>query len=121
MRKSSQTLFDQQDTAPESSYTKLRDGDEPFFAEQRDYLDELWDRTRLHLDANFKSEFALHTDQRFWELRLAGALLDLGYELDKGNVGRPDFGTRLRTGKRLWIRPLPQPWGILTTLIDQRV
>jgi hypothetical protein len=91
----SQTLFDQQRTGLHASYTKLRDGDEPYFSEQRDYLDGLWHRTRLHLDTDFKSRFALETDQRFWELRLAGTLLDLGYELDKAKKGRPDFGTHL--------------------------
>jgi hypothetical protein len=99
----SQTLFDQQRTGLHASYTKLRDGDEPYFSEQRDYLDGLWHRTRLHLDTDFKSRFALETDQRFWELRLAGTLLDLGYELDKAKKGRPDFGTHLPTGQRLWI------------------
>jgi hypothetical protein len=52
-----------------------------------------------------------NTAQRFWELRLAVAFLDLGYALDAGGEGRPDLATRLSTGERLWIEAVAPTLG----------
>jgi hypothetical protein len=96
------TLFDQGGAGLDPIYVRLRDTDDPADAEQKAYLDGLWARVRPHLDENFKSAFARHANQRFWELRLAAAFLDLGYGLDAGGEGRPDLATRLQAGERLW-------------------
>lgn len=88
------TLFDQDGGDLDPTYLRLRDTDDASDAEQKAYLDGLWTRARPHLDGNFKSVFARNTAQRFWELRLAVAFLDLGYALDAGGEGRPDLATR---------------------------
>lgn len=108
------TLFDQQGAALHPAYERLRDADDGSDVEQRMYLDGLWDRVRGHLDIHFKSAFAHQIDQRFWELRLAAALLDLGYTLEPGADGRPDFGTRLPGGERLWIEAVAPSLGLAT-------
>lgn len=106
------TLFDQQGAGLHPVYERLRDADDGSDAEQRMYLDGLWRRARGHLDSHFKSAFAHQIHQRFWELRLAAALLDLGYSLEPGAGGRPDFATRLPGGERLWIEAVSPSLGL---------
>jgi hypothetical protein len=105
------TLFDQDGAGLDPVYLRLRDTDDASDAEQKAYLDNLWTRARPHLDGNFKSAFARNTAQRFWELRLAVAFLDLGYALDAGGEGRPDLATRLSTGERLWVEAVAPTLG----------
>ncbi len=105
------TLFDEQGAGLHPIYERLRDADDASDAEQKLYLDGLWRRTQRHLDSHFKSAFARQIHQRFWELRLAAALLDLGYSLEPGADGRPDFVTRLPGGERLWIEAVAPSLG----------
>jgi hypothetical protein len=105
------TLFDQDGVSLDAIYLRLRDTDDASDAEQKAYLDGLWTRARPDLDGNFKSAFARNAAQRFWELRLAVAFLDLGYALDAGGEGRPDLATRLSTGERLWIEAVAPTLG----------
>jgi hypothetical protein len=105
------TLFDQYGPGLNSIYERLRDAENASDAEQKAYLDGLWTRVRPHLDDHFKSAFAHDTIQRFWELRLAAAFRCLGYPLDCGGEGRPDFATRLPTGERLWVEAVAPTLG----------
>src|ERR1700722_16652357 len=107
------TLFDQDGAGLDPIYLRLRDTNGRSDAEQKAYLDGLWTRARPHLDVNFKSAFACNTAQRFWELRLAIAFLDLGYALDVGGEGRPALATRLSSGDRLWIEAVAPTIGAL--------
>src|SRR5260370_19482156 len=100
------TLFDQDGVSLDAIYLRLRDTDDASDAAQKAYLDGLWTRARPHLDGNFKSAFARNTAQRFCELRLAAAFLDLGYALAPGAAGRPDLATRLSTDQRPWVDAL---------------
>jgi hypothetical protein len=98
------TLFDQNGAGLDAIHLRLRN--------TKAYLDGLWTRARLHLDGNFKSAFARYTAQRFWELRLAIAFLDVGYALDAGAEGRPDLATCwLPTGERLRIEAVAPTLG----------
>lgn len=97
------TLFAQQGPGLDPVYARLRDAEDEADLERRAYLDLLWERARRYLDANFALEFARRPEERFWELRLAAALLDLGFELEPAREHRPDFATRLPDGRRLWI------------------
>ena len=105
------TLFDERGAGLHPVYERLRDADDASDGEQKMYLDGLWQRTRRHLDSHFKSAFAHQIHQRFWELRLAAALLDLGYSLEPGGDGRPDFATELPGGERLWIEAVAPSLG----------
>lgn len=110
------TLFDQQGPGLHRIYERLRDADDSSNVDQRMYLDGLWARVRRHLDSHFRSAFAHQIHQRFWELRLAAALLDLGYTLETGGEGRPDFLIRLPGGERLWIEAVAPSRGSAANL-----
>lgn len=100
------TPFDVPGDALNRDYMQLRDvttADDPTLPGHRDYLDGLWRRAERYLDSNFRSAFPRQTDQRFFEMRLVCALLDLAFELEPAAEGRPDVATRLVTGERLWI------------------
>lgn len=108
------TLFDQDGAGLHPVYQRLRDAVDGTDVEQRMYLDGLWRRAKGHLDSHFKSAFAHQVHQRFWELRLAAALLDLGYSLEPGAEGTPDFATSLASGERLWIEAIAPSLGSAT-------
>lgn len=100
------TLFDVPGDTLNRDYMRLRDVTEaldPTLPGHRDYLTGLWRRAERYLDNNFRSAFVHETDQRFFEMRLVCAMLDLGFELEPAAEGRPDVATRLRSGQRLWI------------------
>lgn len=105
------TLFDQAGQNSSSIYRRLRDTDDAGDMEQRSYIDQLWTRTKPYLDSNFSSAFARDPQQRYWELRLAAALLDTGYILELNGEGRPDIATRLPSGERLWIEAVAPTLG----------
>ncbi|KAF0105080.1 MAG: hypothetical protein FD144_989 [Rhodospirillaceae bacterium] len=105
------TLFDEWGAGLHPVYERLRDADDAGDVEQKMYLDGLWRRAQGHLDSHFKSAFAHQIHQRFWELRLTAALLDLGYSLEPGADGRPDFATKLPGGERLWIEAVSPSLG----------
>ena len=97
------TLFDRREENLSSTYERLRDTDDAGEIEHRAYIDSLWRRASRYLDSNFCSAFARDPQQRYWELRLAAALLDLGFVLEQSGEGKPDIATRLPSGERLWV------------------
>lgn len=108
------TLFDLDPAGATEGYLRLReDGRE----EDRARLDEMYGRASAYLDANFRDQFVRATNDRFFELRLADALLDHGFELEIATAGRPDFATRLPDGRRLWLEAVGLSWGCRTTRI----
>jgi hypothetical protein len=97
------TLFDQFGAGLTPTYERVRDDESELGLEHRQMLDDQWRAAAPYLDQNFKSAFARHTAQRFWELRLTNALLAFGFELEPAAENRPDIATRLPDGRRLWI------------------
>lgn len=79
--------------------------------DDRARFDALFERAQPYLDSNFKDQFARCTNERFFELRLVTTLLDHGLELDPAQEGRPDIGTYLADGRRLWIEAVTLSWG----------
>lgn len=102
------TLFDLDIAAATEIYRRMQaEGRE----EDRARFDALFERARPYLDRNFKDQFARCTNDRFFELRLVTTLLDHGFELDPAQEGRPDIGTRLADGRKLWIEAITLSWG----------
>ena len=102
------TLFDLDIAAATEIYRRMRaEGRE----EDRARFDALFERARPNLDSNSKDQFARCTNDRFFELRLVTTLLDHGFELDPAQEGRPDIGTRLADGRKLWIAAITLSWG----------
>lgn len=102
------TLFDLDIDAATEIYRRMQvEGRE----EDRARFDALFERAQPYLDSNFKDQFARCTNERFFELRLVATLLDHGFELDPAQEGRPDIGTRLADGRKLWIEAITLSWG----------
>ncbi len=102
------TLFDLDIEAATEIYRRMQaEGRE----EDRARFDGLFERAQRYLDSNFKDQFARRTNERFFELRLVTTLLDNGFELDAAQDGRPDIGTRLADGRKLWIEAITLSWG----------
>lgn len=102
------TLFDLDIDAATEIYRRMQaEGRE----EDRARFDALFERAQPYLDSNFKDQFARCTNERFFELRLVTTLLDHGFELDPAQEGRPDIGTRLADGRKLWIEAITLSWG----------
>lgn len=102
------TLFDLDFEAATEIYRRMQaEGRE----EDRARFDALFERAKPYLDSNFKDQFARSTNERFFELRLTITLLDHGLELDAAQEGRPDIGTRLPDGRKLWIEAITLSWG----------
>lgn len=102
------TLFDLDPAGATEGYLRLQDDGRE---EDRARLDEMYGRASAYLDANFRDQFVRATNDRFFELRLADALLDHGFELEIAAAGRPDFATRLPDGRRLWLEAVGLSWG----------
>lgn len=102
------TLFDLDIPEATESYKSLLAQDR---AEDRARLDEMYARAAPYLDDNFKDQFARCTDDRFFELRTAITLLDIGWELLPAKEGQPDFGRKLPDGRTLWIECITPSWG----------
>ncbi len=69
----------------------------------RERIEELWARYRPYCpDAHFLSDARKHFVQRTWEMYLACALMDVGFELSRPPPKGPDILTTL-DGSRLWI------------------
>ena len=84
-----QELFDSNIVGADPTYLAIRDHteSEPIKAQ----LEAMWQRFEPLADPNFRAEFALHLNQRFWELYLGCSLCDLGFR-----TGRPEIDRRTR-------------------------
>lgn len=102
------TLFDLDIAAATEVYRRMQaEGRE----QDRARFDALFERAQPYLDSNFKDQFARCTNDRFFELRLVTTLLDHGFEIDLAQEGRPDIGTRLPDGRKLWVEAITLSWG----------
>ncbi|WP_374275943.1 hypothetical protein [Brevundimonas sp.] len=102
------TLFDLDPEHATEGYRRLLDKGRE---DDRERLDGMYARAAAFLDANFKDQFARATNDRFFELRLANALLDHDFVLEAAAENRPDFATRLPDGRRLWVEAVSLSWG----------
>jgi len=89
--------------SPDESYLFFRDDDSPRALEGRAVLEELWSRTAVFLDPNFRRQARESLLSRFWEMYLASALTRAGSPLAP-RAGRDSSGPDFRTaGDGIWI------------------
>jgi hypothetical protein len=83
--------------------------DHPRGVDHKRYVEEIWARYYPLADTHFREDARSHFLQRFWEMYLAVALLEHGFELHRhGNEG-PEFYVLLG-GRRVWFEAIaPNP------------
>lgn len=69
-------------------YLLLRDKEK--FKNFRQKIEEMWSKFESLADAGFVEEFSKNFHERFWEMYLGCAFLDVGFKLDSNNEG-PDL------------------------------
>ena len=70
-------------------YRNVRDL--PHYREARDFTESLWRRYRGYEDEHFLQEAKDHFLERFWEMYLAVAFLERGFELSRAGNAGPEF------------------------------
>jgi hypothetical protein len=85
--------------APDPDYTALRDA--KHCKQWKAYCEALWERFQPYADEHFLSELRRQFHPRFWEMYLAVAFLERGFELHRHKDGGAEFGIDL-AGKRYW-------------------
>lgn len=71
-------------------YRNLRDSE--YAGDIREYLESLYNLTKMHLDRKFLSEFAKQPAQRWWEMFVANWLqTDPAVQCISGDEKGPDF------------------------------
>lgn len=89
-------------------YLALRNSNDPWFAERRDHVTELWRRFEPYSERQFKSAVPRNVAQRHWEMYVCCQLLDVGLVLckawakQKSNAGF-DFKILLKKDRVLWV------------------
>lgn len=94
------SLFDDSIDPSDEGYKYIRDVER--FKPDRQYLEELWQRFEPFADPEFRIEIASNFQGRFWEMYLACALLDLGFELEARESAGPDVCVRTNPG-HVWL------------------
>jgi hypothetical protein len=85
--------------------------DHPRAAQHKRFVEELWGRFHLLADPHFREDARNHFLQRFWEMYLAVALLEHGFDLQRhGNEG-PEFYASVGN-RRIWFEAMAPDPGI---------
>ena len=101
-------LFNFKGDRLDPAYSNTRDLDYPHVVATRVEAEVFWERYEPFADADFIEAFARNTEQRFWEMYLACALMDMGHELlPKRAVkqGGPDICFKSE-GLRVWVEAI---------------
>jgi len=104
------SLFEPLQSVIDKKYSLVRDDSR--FQEQKFFMEGLWAKFHAFADPNFKSELANQFHPRFWEMYLACAFLELGFDLipRKSSYG-PDIQIDMH-GRKLWIEATAPDAGI---------
>jgi len=93
-------LFTSNVRATDSDYLGLRD--ESHLVEERNICIEMWERFYPYADRQFREDITHQFHNRFWEMYLGCAMLDLGKELIRTKEGTPDLCV-IDSGRTIWI------------------
>jgi hypothetical protein len=63
-------------SALDETYLVLRDDTHETIVKAREFVEGLWQRFEPHADTNFRDEFKLHCQDRFWEMYLTVSLAE---------------------------------------------
>ena len=72
-------------------YRNVRDGDHSPLIEGRTFTESLWNRYAPLADSHCRQDARAHFIERFWEMYLAVALVDRGFDLVRGTGTGPEF------------------------------
>lgn len=86
--------------ATDPGYVHVRDGERWKFA--RDFTESLWRTYHPFADPHFREDARHQFLQRFWEMYLACALLERGFNLERVGHEGPEFFF-LCEGRRVWV------------------
>ena len=75
--------------APDDGYRDVRDLDN--LKHLRDFVEGLWAEYQHLADKHFRQDAKAHFEERFWEMYLAVALLQRGYEVQPAGDNSPDL------------------------------
>jgi len=89
------------DVAAALIYRNLRESTSPRAQEIRAHCESLWERFAQYADDHFLAEVPRRFHSRYWEMYVAVAIMDCGYEIVAPKPG-PDFGITV-DGHRVWI------------------
>src|SRR5690606_24441790 len=95
------SLFESAPAGATPSYAAMRSGANPVAIEARDHCEDLWRDYAPLADTNFRSQFPLHTHERWFEMYLTVALLRAGLNVQCPKPG-PDVLLTIGD-RRLWI------------------
>lgn len=93
------SLFSAKIDPRDNLYLYIRDRDD--FRDIKEWLEGLWASFEPYADRHFREQIAVSFQDRFWEMYLAVALIERGYEIDSYQNG-PDFCFNL-DDKKCWI------------------
>jgi hypothetical protein len=94
-------LLDAGVDAQDSEFRSIRD--KRRFSQQKDIIENLWERYRSYADPGFQQKIARSFHTHFWEMYLACGLMDRGYQLaPKNDAKGPDICI-LNADRRLWV------------------
>ncbi|MBS7789102.1 hypothetical protein KTR66_03795 [Roseococcus sp. SDR] len=78
----------------------------------RSHLERLWTIYRPYATKHFYDQFPLHTQDRFWEMYLAAALLQRDFKLSRLTDNAPDVGLTLDCGQKVWFEAVAPGPGV---------
>lgn len=85
-------------------YCAIQDEENSRCKEAKIFIEELWEKTHNYLDSDILQELRVHFHQRFWEIYLAGSLLESGLNLQHSSSrDGPDLCIRADDGSKIWI------------------
>src|SRR3954469_17862188 len=96
------SLFDRP-RGEDITYTNVRD--DARGREMRTFAEELWARYAHLADPHFLDEFPNRFHQRFWEMYLAVALMDLGYSVTKESGKGLEYFVEVE-GRKVWFEAI---------------
>jgi hypothetical protein len=96
--------FFRKGNASDPIYCRLRDGGSPHLDEFRQFVENLWAKYRGDHESGFLEDARAHFHQRFWEMRLWLALIDMSCHPQRaqGKRAGSDFYIEL-DGRKFWI------------------
>lgn len=94
--------------ATDPAYVNVRDS--PNLTDAKAFVESLWPRYQHLADSNCRSDARNHFLQRFWEMYLACALSERGFNLYKVSNAGPEFYFVDR-GRRIWVEAVAPTQG----------
>jgi hypothetical protein len=100
----SESIFEYRGSDTSLTFNNLRNSDREIVVEIRKHIDALWRIYQPFADRDFVAEFPRRPEERYWEMYLGCALLDMGMSLRRSDPG-PDLLIEHEFG-RIWIEAI---------------